>query len=82
MPIARCPEAALEPTCLICPQKKSAGCWTGCRRHRRFAIGIDRAAVPDRLQGVDRGDDDFAARLAVDRRNEADAAGIMLSAGS
>ena len=43
-----------------------------------LAVGIDRAAVPHRLQRIDAGRDDFAARLAVDRGDQADAAGIML----
>ena len=42
------------------------------------AVGIDRAAVPDRLKRLDRRIDDRAGRLAVARRHKADAAGIML----
>ena len=41
-----------------------------------LAVGIDRAAMPDRLQRIDGRVDDPAARLAVGRRDQADAAGI------
>ena len=43
-----------------------------------LAVGVDGAAVPDRLQGVDPGLDDRAARLAVDRRDKPDATAIVL----
>jgi hypothetical protein len=43
-----------------------------------LAVGIDRAAVPDRLQRRDAGQHDLAPRLAVDRGDQADAAGIVL----
>ena len=44
----------------------------------RLAVCIDSAPVPNALEGVDRVEDDFPAGLAVDRRNQADAAGIAL----
>jgi hypothetical protein len=44
----------------------------------RLAIGIDRAAVPHRLQRIDRRDDDAAAGLAIRRGDKADATGIGL----
>ena len=43
-----------------------------------LAVGVDRAAVPDRAQRVDAGLDHLAPRLAVDRGDEADAAGVVL----
>jgi hypothetical protein len=43
-----------------------------------LAVGVDRTAVPDRLQGLDAGHDHLAARLAVDRGDQADAAGVVL----
>ena len=43
-----------------------------------LAVGVDRAAVPDRLQRLDRRLDHLAPRLAVDRGDEADAAGVVL----
>jgi hypothetical protein len=43
-----------------------------------LAVGIDRAAVPHRLQRLDPHQHDLAPRLAVDRRDHADAAGIVL----
>ena len=43
-----------------------------------LAVGVDGAAVPDGLQGVDTGLDDGASRLAVDRGDKADAAGVVL----
>src|SRR6185437_4527561 len=45
-----------------------------------LAVGIDRAAVPHRLQGVDGSLDHVAPRLAIKRRDEAYAAGVMLLA--
>jgi len=45
-----------------------------------LAVGVDRAAVPDRAQRVDAGLHHLAARLAVDRGDETDAAGVMLEA--
>ena len=46
-----------------------------------LAVGIDSAAMPQRLERADRGRDDGAARLAVKRRDEAHAAGIVLLGG-
>ena len=43
-----------------------------------LAVGVDRTAMPDRAQRVDRGRDHAAARLTVDRGDEADPAGGML----
>jgi hypothetical protein len=43
-----------------------------------LAVGIDRAAVPDRLQRVDAGLHDAAMRLAIQRGDQTDAAGIVL----
>src|SRR4029453_11516467 len=43
-----------------------------------LAVGIDRAAVPHRLQRLDAHQHDLAPRLAVARRNHADAASIVL----
>ena len=43
-----------------------------------LAVGVDRAAMPHRLQRADRRFDHFAARDAVDRGDEADAAGVVL----
>ena len=43
-----------------------------------LAVGIDRAAMPDRLQRRDRRLHHLAARLAVERGDEPDAAGVML----
>ena len=44
----------------------------------RLAIGVDGAAVPNALERIDRMKDDFAARLAVDRRHQTNAARIAL----
>ena len=43
-----------------------------------LAVGVDRAAMPDRFQRVDAGLHDIAAGLAVERGDKADAAGIVL----
>ena len=43
-----------------------------------LAVGVHRTAMPDRFQRLDGARDHLAARLAVDRGNEADAAGIVL----
>ncbi len=43
-----------------------------------LAVGVHGAAMPDRLQRLDALLDHRAARLAVDRGDEADAAGVML----
>ncbi len=43
-----------------------------------LAVGIDGAAVPDRLQRGDAGLDHVAPRLAVEGGDQADAAGIVL----
>src|SRR3546814_14190814 len=43
-----------------------------------LAVGIDRTAVPQRLQRVDAGLDHRAVRHAVQRGDQPDAAGIML----
>jgi hypothetical protein len=43
-----------------------------------LAVGIDSAAVPNRFQRIDSPRHHIAARLAVNRSNEADAAGIVL----
>ena len=45
-----------------------------------LAVGVDGAAMPDGLQRGDRRFHHLAARLAVDRGDDADAAGIMLLA--
>ncbi len=42
-----------------------------------FPIRVDRAAVIDDLQGLDAGHNHLAAGLAVQRRDQADAAGIV-----
>ncbi len=44
----------------------------------RFPIRIDRAAMPHGLERIDTGLHDVAPALAVQRRDHADAAGIML----
>ena len=46
-----------------------------------LAVGVDGAAVPHGLQRLDAAGHDFAARCAVDRRDQADAAGIVLLVG-
>ena len=46
-----------------------------------LAVGIDRAAMPDRLQRIDAGHHHVAPRLAVERHDEADAAGVDLLGG-
>ena len=46
-----------------------------------LAVGIDGAAVVDRLQCADRHLDDFAARRAVDLCDKADAARVLLFGG-
>ena len=46
-----------------------------------LAVGIDGAAVPDRLQRGDAVLDHLAARLAVERGDQPDAAGIVLVGG-
>jgi hypothetical protein len=43
-----------------------------------LAVGVDGAPVPDGLERLDRQLDDFAARLAVDGADQADAAGVAL----
>ena len=43
-----------------------------------LAVGVDGAAVPHRLERGDAGLDHGAPRLAVDCRDQADAAGVML----
>ena len=44
------------------------------------AVGIDRAAVPDRLQGINRQLDDIAAGAALHVGDEADTTGIAFIA--
>lgn len=46
-----------------------------------LAVGVDRAAVPDALQGGDGQLDHLAAGLAVQGADEADAAGVALVGG-
>ena len=46
-----------------------------------LAVGIDRAAMPDRLQRIDAGLHHVAALFAVQRRDQADAAGVVLLRG-
>ncbi len=46
-----------------------------------FAVCIDGPAMPDRFQRLDRAHHDFAPRLAVDGRDQADAAGVMFLIG-
>src|SRR3546814_5208659 len=46
-----------------------------------LAVGIDRAAVPDRAQRLDCRLDDAARWLAVGRRDQPDAAGIGFEVG-
>ena len=46
-----------------------------------LAVGVHRAPVPHRLQGVDAGDDDLAAGLAVDGRHQSDATRVVLLGG-
>ena len=46
-----------------------------------LAVGVDGAAMPDGLQRFDGARHDFAARLAVDGGDEADAAGIVFLIG-
>ena len=41
-----------------------------------LAVGVDRAAVPHRLQRIDARHHDVAPPLAVERRDQADAAGV------
>src|SRR3546814_17826728 len=43
-----------------------------------LAVGVDRTAVPHRLQRLDAGDHHIAPRRSVERGDEADAAGVML----
>ena len=43
-----------------------------------LAVGVDRTAVPDRLQRLDALEHHLAPRLAVDRHDAADAAGVAL----
>ena len=43
-----------------------------------LAVGIDRAPVPDRLQGLNAGLDHLTPRRAVDGRDETDAAILVL----
>ena len=45
-----------------------------------LAVRIDGAAVPDGLQRIDGARHDFAARLAVDSGDEANATGVVLIA--
>ncbi len=47
-----------------------------------LAVGIDRAAVPHRLQRIDRRRHDAARRLSVGCRDEADAARVALIFGT
>ena len=42
-----------------------------------LAVGIDSAAVPDRLQRLDSGFDNRTPRLAITGRNKTNATGIM-----
>ena len=46
-----------------------------------LAVGVDRTAVPDRLERLDALDHDLAARLAVDRDDATDATGVVLVGG-
>ena len=46
-----------------------------------LAVGIDGAAMPHRLQRIDARRHDVAASLAVQRHDQADAAGIHLLGG-
>ena len=43
-----------------------------------LAVGVDRAAVPDRLERLDPGLDDIAPRNPVYRGDQTDAAAIVL----
>ena len=43
-----------------------------------LAVGVDGAAVPDRLERIDARHDHGPPGLTIDRRNQADAAGIVL----
>ena len=46
-----------------------------------LAVGVHRAPVPHRLQGVDAGDDHLAAGLAVDGRHQSDATSVVFLGG-
>ncbi len=46
-----------------------------------LAVGVDGAAMPDRLQCIDRRDHDIAPGLAIDSRDEPDAASVTLVGG-
>src|SRR5882757_4153268 len=46
-----------------------------------LAVGIDGAAVPHRLQRIDAGRHHVASALAVERHDQADAAGVLLLGG-
>ena len=46
-----------------------------------LAVRVDRAAMPDRAQGVDARLDHVAASLAIQRRDQADAARVVLVDG-
>src|SRR6185437_7484790 len=46
-----------------------------------LAVGIDRAPVPYRLQGIDARHHDVTATLAVQRHDQADAAGVRSFGG-
>jgi hypothetical protein len=58
--------------------KKSCGTDQHAGAVAGLAVGVDRAPVPEGLQGLDRQFDDFATRLAVDGADQADAAGVAL----
>src|SRR5690606_20481214 len=47
-----------------------------------LAVGVDRAAMPHRLQRIDARDHHVATRRAVARGDETDAAGIVLQGGA
>jgi hypothetical protein len=46
-----------------------------------LAVGVDGAAMPHRLQRIDARHHDVAASLAVERHDQADAAGVRSFGG-
>ena len=77
MPTAIGPSTFLE--LWVCSWKKSWGiCEIDPGAVAGLAVGVDRTPVPDRLQRIDRRDHHVAPRLAIDRCDEAHAAGVAL----
>ncbi len=66
----------------LVPEEADRNLHVDARAVTGLAVGVDRTPVPDRFQRVDPVDDNFAPGLAVDRGDQADAAGGMFVLGA